>query len=132
MTRKIGVVASTTFPLSTAVGAEVVDCLRAYGPDTLFLTRGAGPFEQFVATAALVLGARCFAYPGEGGRANLERDDALVADCEELVAFLDRKALEAGATLYGTAGVIERALAAGKPVKAATAVEGALVWANAA
>jgi hypothetical protein len=130
VTRKIGVVASSTFPLSTAVGAEVVDCLRAFGPDTLFLTRGAGPFEQFIATAALVLGARCFTYPGEGGRANLDRDDALVADCEELVAFLDQRALETGPTLYGTTGVIERALRAGRPVRAATAIDGALVWAS--
>jgi hypothetical protein len=124
MTRKVGICGSGTFPLTTPVGAQVVDCLREFGEDTLFLTRGSGPFELFVSTVALALGRRCFAYKGSG-RDNWERDAELVADADEVIAFLDPALLEART---GTAHVIECALAAGKPCRVATVAAGELVW----
>jgi hypothetical protein len=128
MTRKVGICGSGTFPLTTPVAAQVVDCLREFGEDTLFLTRGSGPFELFVSTVALALGRRCFAYKGSG-RDNWERDAELVADADEVIAFLDPALLEART---GTAHVIECALAAGKPCRVATVAAGELVWEAAA
>jgi hypothetical protein len=124
VTRKVSVVGSRTFPLTGPIGAQIVDTLRELGPDALVLTRGAGPFEQFISTVSLALGLRCFQYVGHG-RDNWERDTELVADADEVVAFVDPALLD---TKSGTAHVIECALAAGKPVKVATVVGDTLVW----
>lgn len=127
--RKIAVIGSTTFPLNAAVGAQVVDALRAFGEDVVFLTRGSGPFETFVGHVAIALGRQCLAFKGAGGADNFVRDAELVTACDELLAFVDLSRVEAGYT--GTGGVIERALSIGRPVRAATAVDGSLVWADA-
>ncbi len=124
MTRKVAVVGSRSFPLTGPIGAQIVDCLREFGPDTLVLTRGAGPFEQFVSTVALALGLRSFAYVGHG-RDNWERDAELAHDADEVVAFVDPAQLDAKS---GTAHVIECALALPRPVRVATVVEGSLIW----
>lgn len=127
MTRKIGIVGSTTFPLTAATGAEVVDLMRDAPEDTLFLTRGSHGFEQFLIHAALILGRRMFTYQGAGGGSNFERDSELVRDCDELVAFLDPEAI---AERTGTTMLIDRALEAGRPVRVATVADGTLVWAE--
>jgi len=128
MTRKVAVIGSTTFPLGTAVGAEVVDTIRGFGDNTAILTRGSGPFEAFVAHVALALGIRCFEYRGTGGPDNLVREADLVADCDEVVAFLDPACLDAPYT--GTGMFVERALNAKKPTRVATVSGGSLVWAD--
>lgn len=129
MTRKIAVIGSSTFPLTTPVGAQVVDVMRAYGPEAVFLTRNAtSPFEKFVANVALAIGNRCLSYQASGGGDNYVRDGHLATDCDEMIAFVDPRALDA--PQRGTAMVIERALSAGKPVRAATVVQGNLVWAE--
>lgn len=129
MTRKVALIGSRSFPLTTPVGAQVVDTMREYGTDVVFLTRGSAGFDQYAAAVAVTLGLRCFAYPGHGGVDNFVRDAELVADCDEMVAFLDPDVLDKPYT--GTAMVIERALAAGKPVRVATTVNDSLVWADA-
>lgn len=126
MTRKVAMVASGSFPFSTAIGAQIVDVIREY-PDAVFLTRGSGETERFIGHACLTLGQRCFTFRGDGGGENFARDDELVRACDELVAFLDASVLEAPFT--GTKGVVDRALRAGKKVRAATTVDGTLVWA---
>ena len=127
MTRKVAICGSSSFPLDAAVGAQVVDTILGFGEDVLILTRGAGAFDAFVSTVALVLGRRCFNYPGSSS--NWQRDIELAFDANELVAFLDPAVLDNPKT--GTAHLIECALAAGKPVRVATPVEGTLVWARA-
>ena len=127
MTRKVAVIGNETFPLNVEIGTQVVDVLKSYGEDVVFLTRNAQGFEQFVATAALALGRRCFTYPGRGSGDNLARDAELVADADEVVAFLNPATLDNPRS--GAALVLDRALAAGKPVRAATTVHGMLVWA---
>lgn len=125
MTRKIAVVGSGTFPLTCEVGAQVVDVIRGY-EDAVFITRGSGPFEKFVGHVCLTLGVRCFEMKGGGGGDNFVRDAELVMACDELVAFIDPAVLDK--PHGGTQMVIERALSAGRKVRAATAVEGNLVW----
>lgn len=127
MTRKIAIVGSHNFPLDAVTGAEIVDCMREYGPDTLFLTRGAQSVDRFVATVAVAIGVRCFVYPGRGGGDNFARDSELAADCDELVAFVSPEAL--ADTKSGTARLMEKVLNLGKPVRAATVAAGTLVWA---
>ena len=127
MTRKVGVVGSRTFPLSTAVATEIVDMIRGFGDDTAILLRGTQGVEEFIAHAALILGLRCFRYPGGGGASNYLRDDELARDADELIAFLDPDALDAKS---GTAHVLERALAHKRPVRVATVVNEMLVWAE--
>lgn len=128
MTRKIAIIGSTTFPLSVAIGRQVVDVMAEYGEDVVFLTRGAEGFDKFVETAALVMGRRCFAFHGGGGADNFVRDGELAVACDEMVAFFDPAALDAP---YGGTGMVaERALSAGKKVRAATAVGESLVWAD--
>lgn len=126
MTRKVGVIGSTTFPLSPGVGAQVVDVLRGLD-GAVILTRGSGPFETFLSHAALVLGLRCFAFKGSG-RDNWQRDVELIEACDELLAFFAPDTLDDPTT--GTAHVVEVALAAGRPVRAASVVNGNLVWAD--
>lgn len=125
--KKVAVIGSTTFPLTASLGTEIVNTLRSFG-ECVILTRGAGEFERFIAVAAIALGLRCFAMPGQGGSLNFVRDAELVEACDEMVAFIDPAALDA--PHRGTAMVIERALTAGKRVRAATSVEGNLVWAD--
>lgn len=127
--KKIAVIGSSTFPLSTPIGAQVVEVLREYGSDTLILTRNAETgFDHFVAAVAIALGQRCMSFKGAGRSDNFVRDAELVEACDEMVAFIDPAALDA--PHRGTAMVIERALTAGKKVRAATPVEGNLVWAD--
>lgn len=125
MTRKVAVIGSTSFPLTTAIGAQVVDAIRGY-EDAALLTRGSGPFEAFVANVAIAIGLRCFAFKGSGID-NWKRDRELATAADEVLAFLDPDQLENEKS--GTAHVLELALAAGKPVRAATVVDGTLVWA---
>lgn len=125
--KKVCVVGSTTFPLTAPVGAQIVDVLRAYGPEAVFLTRNAETgFDRFVATVALALGNRCFAFEAGGGGDVFRRDGEMVMAADELIAFVDPDQLHA--SKYGTAGVIERALVAGKPTRVATVAREALVW----
>lgn len=127
MTRKIAVAASTTFELTPALGAQIVDAMLEYGEDAVFLTRGkVVGFDAFIAACAIGLGRRCFGYPG--GRENWARDEEMAADCDLLLAFMDPGQLDN--TKSGTGHLIECVLAAGKPVRAATVVNDNLVWAE--
>lgn len=126
--RKVALVGSTTFPLDAAIGAEIVDTMLGLGEDVAFLTRGSKGFDQFVLTVAPLIGRRCFAYPSEGGADNFLRDIELVKDADEVLAFFDPDTLQRTDT--GTGHVVEVALNQGKPCKAFTTVNGALVWAG--
>lgn len=128
MTRRVAMVASGSFPLSTELGAQIVEVIRGY-EDAVFLTRGSGETERFIAHVCLALDRRCFAFRGYGGGDNFARDDELVAAADEVIAFLDPGVLEGPRT--GAKGVIDRALRAGKKVRAAAPVEGNLVWEDA-
>ena len=126
--KKIAMIGSTTFPLTPALGAEIVDEMRAYLPDVVFLTRGSEGLDTFIGNAAIVLDAQCLALKGGGGGGNFIRDSQLAAACDELVAFLDPSALDKSNT--GTQRVIENALALNRPVRVATVANGGLVWAK--
>lgn len=128
MTHKVAVVGNTSFDPPMPIKAEIAEMLRSYGEDVVFLTRGpSGELERFVAAVAITLGRRCFAYPGKGGSDNFARDQELVDDCDELVAFFDPASLDQGAK-SGTARVVALAQTAGKPVKAASVAGQELVW----
>ena len=128
MTRKVAIVGSTTFPIDTAVGAEIVDVMLEFGEDVVFLTRGSEGFDRFVMGAAPLIGRRCFGYPSQGGADNFMRDIELVKDADEVLAFFDPDTLHRDDT--GTGHVVEVALSQGKPCKAYTTVNGTLVWAG--
>jgi hypothetical protein len=127
-TRKIAVVGNRSFPIDVAVGVQVVDILREYPDDTVFLTRGSPGFDEFIMLAAPLIGRRCFAYPGKGGTDNLERDSELVKDADEVLAFFEVNSI--GDTKTGTAMIVEKSLNAKKPTRAYTVVDGRLIWAG--
>jgi hypothetical protein len=126
MARKVVMVGSTTFPIDAALGAQIVDIMREYPPDTAFLTRGSQGFDQFIMRVAPLIERRCFGYPSKGGADNWTRDIELVKDGDEVLAFLDPDTLDDPNT--GTAHVVESALTQKKPVRAYSVVDGALVW----
>lgn len=124
--RKIGFVGNSAFRLDAGVGAQVVDVLRDLGPDIVVLTRARPQFDRFVAAVCVALNIRCLTYDANGGASNIERDAQLIADCSELHAFLSLEEFEQGAE-SGTQWLIERGLAAGKPVYAYAESDGILV-----
>lgn len=121
-------IGNTTFPLDAAIGAEIVEILRAYPDGTVFLTRGSPGFDQFIIAVAPIIGRRCLSYPAGGGTDNLIRDAELVRDADEVLGFFDPATMHREDT--GTAMVIEKALTAKKPTRVYTAVDGTLVWAG--
>ncbi len=127
MGRRIAVIGNSSFPLGPAVGAEIVDILRSFGEGAVVLTRLRPPFDVFVAHACMILGIACLTYDAEGGPSNIERDSILVRDCTEMHAFFDLGEFEQGAE-SGTGWLVEKALAAGKPVKAYASLEGNLIF----
>jgi len=126
VTKKVCVVGSTTFPIDAAVGAEIVDLLRDFGEDVVFLTRGSKGFDRFIMQVAPLIQRRCFSFPSEGGADNFLRDIELVRDADEIIAFFDPATLHDMNT--GTGHVVECALNAKKPVRAFTSVNGSLVY----
>ena len=131
MTRKVAVVGSTSFPINAVICAQIVDVIRGFEGEVLFLTRGRTTgLDAFIAIASIGLGHRCFGYPGKGGGDNLARDQELVDDCDEMLAFFDPASLEYQRQT-GTAMIVQRALASNKPVRVATvAAQAVLVWAD--
>jgi len=129
MSRKVAVVGSTSFEITTPIGAQIVDLVRHLG-DVLLLTRGTGEVEHFIATIAPLLDLRCFAYPAQGGADNWIRDVELVRDADEVIAIVSRADLEAKRET-GTLHVVEKALDQEKPVRMYTEVAGSLVYAAA-
>jgi hypothetical protein len=127
--RKVAVVGSSSFPLTPEIGAEVVDLLREYPQDTVFLTRGSPGFDQFVMGVCPVLGYRCFAYPSQGGADNWKRDVELARDADEGLVFFDPDSLSDYNT--GTAHVVEKMLDQKKPVRAWSEANRRLVFAGA-
>jgi len=121
-------VGNTTFPLDASIGQQVVEVMLGYGEDMAFLTRGSPGFDQFIVHASVILGRRCFTYPGKGGTDNLTRDAELVKDADEVLAFFDSETMHREDT--GTAMIVEKALSAHKPTRAYTCADGQLVWAG--
>ena len=126
MTKKIAIVGSSNLEVTASVGAEIVDLVRAYGQNTVLLTRGSGEFDHFIATIAPLLELRCFAYPSSGGRENWQRDVDLVKDADEVLVIVSRADLEAKKE-SGTMHVLEKALQQEKPTRLFTTVDGSLV-----
>jgi hypothetical protein len=128
MSRKVALVGNDSFPLDISLGGQVVQIIRDLG-DCTILTRARPHFDLFIQHCAIVLGLRCLTYDADGGASNIERDSFLIRDADEVYAFLTLEEFEQG-RLSGTYWLIEKALAAGKPVRAYTNVDGALVWAG--
>ena len=126
--RKVAIVGSTSFQITTTIGAEIVDIVRGLGPDVVLLTRGTGEVDHFIATIAPILEIRCFAYPSQGGADNWLRDVELARDSDEVIAIVSRKDLDKGRD-SGTLHLVEKALDQGKPTRLFTEVDGALVYA---
>jgi len=104
MSHKVVIVGSRSFPIDTVVGTQIVELMRAFPEDTLFLTRGSDGFDRFVMQVAPIIGRHCFAYPASGGADNYLRDIELVKDGDE------------------------KALDQGKTVRAYSVVNEALIW----
>lgn len=117
-----------SFPLTAAIGAQIVDVLLAFGQDVVFLTRGSPGIDEFIMRAAPLIGRRCFAYPSTGGAENFNRDVELVKDADEVVAFFDIDRLHDEHT--GTAHVVAKALDKHKPVHAYAALDERLIYAG--
>lgn len=126
MTRKYGIVGNSNFPLDAGIGAQVVDTIRGWGPDVTLLTRARPPFDTFIQHVSVVLSLRCLTYDAEGGPSNIERDSALVRDCDELHGYLTLDDFEAGKE-SGSMWLIQKSLAAGKPTFAYTVVDGRVI-----
>jgi hypothetical protein len=126
MTKKVAIVGSSNLEMTASIGAEIVDIVRAYGPDTVLLTRGSGEVDRFIATIAPLLELRCFAYPAEGGASNWLRDVELVRDADEVLAIVSRRDMEKKAE-SGTLHVVAKALDQEKPVHLYTVVDGSLI-----
>jgi hypothetical protein len=126
--KRIAIVGSSRFPITPELGAEVVDLMRAYPDGTVFLTRGGGVFDTFVASVGPAIGYAVLTYPSPGGSANWDRDVALVKDADEVMAFLDPETLHD--TNTGTAHVIEKALDQKKKVMAYSVANRHLVYAG--
>jgi len=131
MPRKIAVVGSTKFEVTTPIGAQIVDLLRSLGEDVALLIRGTGEVERFVSTVAPLLDLRCFAYPAQGGSDNWLRDVELVRDADEVIAIVAHADLENSRHESGTLHVVEKALDQGKPTRLFTDIDGAIVYAAA-
>ena len=126
--RRVVVVGSRSFPLTPEVGSEVVDILRAYPPDTVFLTRGSAGFDTFLMAVADIIEVAVIAHPAKGGGTNFDRDVALVKDADEVLVFIDPNSLHNQNT--GTAHIAEKALDQKKPTKAWTVAANHLVYAG--
>lgn len=126
MTRKVVVVGSTSFPIDSSIGTQVVEELQALGADLAILTRGSEGFDQFIGHVCIILGVPCFTYRSAGGADNFLRDVELVRDADEVIAFFDPATLDRTDT--GTGHIVEVALTQQKPVRAYTSVDGSLVW----
>jgi hypothetical protein len=126
MSHKVVIVGSRSFPIDTVVGTQIVELMRAFPEDTLFLTRGSDGFDRFVMQVAPIIGRHCFAYPASGGADNYLRDIELVKDGDEVLAFFDPGTLDDSQS--GTAHVVEKALDQGKTVRAYSVVNEALIW----
>lgn len=126
-TLKVCAVGSRSFPLTPQLGSEVVDVLRAYPPQTTFLTRGSEGFDQFILAAAPILGYEAIEFPRVIG-GNFYRDVELVRMSDEILVFLDPASLHNENT--GTAHILEKALDQRKAVRAYSAANDHLVFAG--
>lgn len=122
-------IGSSGFPINAALGAQIVDLIRAFPPRAVILTRGRGNVDEFVAHVALALGYQCLIYPSRGGADNWDRDVELVRDADEVIAILASASLRD--TNSGTAHLMEKCLDQRKPLRAFTEVGDTLVYAGA-
>ena len=102
--------------------------LRAYPPQTTFLTRGSDGFDQFILAAAPILGYAAITYPSLGGAANYLRDVKIVEEADEVLCFLDPDSLHDPNT--GTAHILSKALDQKRKTMAYTAANNHLVFAG--
>ena len=126
--KHVAVIGSTSFPLTPEVGAEVVDILREYPEDTVFLTRGSAGFDTFVCAVGPIIGRAVLTYPSPGGSKNWDRDVAMVKASDIVLAFFDPATLHNENT--GTAHVVAKALDQRKKVAAYTVAGRHLVYAG--
>ena len=126
--RKVCVVGSRTFPLCPEVGAEIVDILRTYPQDTVFLTRGSEGFDTFLMAVCPIIGYASVSYPSKGFGDNFRRDAQMAEEADEVIAFLDPASLTNMNT--GTAHLIEKALDQKKPTRAYFVANRHLVYAG--
>lgn len=126
MSKKVALIGNSNFPLDAGVGAQIVDVIRDWGKDVTILTRARPSFDLFVQHVCVVLGLRCLTYDAEGGPSNIERDSALVRDCDELHGYLTLEDFEAGKE-SGSMWLIQKSLAASKPTYAYTVVDGRII-----
>lgn len=122
----VAVAGNSSFPLTPAVGAAVVDLLREYPEGTQFLTRGSPGFDEFVLRACEVLGLPCERRPSPGGRMNYVRDVEMVQDADEVVVFLDPSTITDERT--GTSHVLDKALDQRKRTRAFSVAGDSLVY----
>lgn len=126
MSRKIAIVGNHAFPLDAGTGSQIVDVIRGFGEDVTILTRARGPVDTFIQHVCVVLNLRCLTYDASGGSSNIERDSMLVKDADELHGYLALEDFESGAAT-GTLWLVQKALSAGKPTFAYTAVDGRII-----
>jgi hypothetical protein len=126
--KRIVVVGSRSFPITPEVGAEIVDVLRSYPADTVFLTRGSAGFDTFLMAVGDILDLAVQACPAKGGSTNFDRDVAMVRESDEVLVFIDPDSLHNQNT--GTAHIAEKALDQKKPTKAWTVAANHLVYAG--
>ena len=121
--RKVAIVGNRSFPLTPAIGAQIVDIIREMG-DVTILTRGSEGLDDFISRACGVLDIACVLYRLQGK--NWDRDVALVRDADEVVVFLDPSSLTDENT--GTSHVLAKALDQRKRTQAYSAHGDALVY----
>ena len=126
--RRVVVAGSSSFPLTPEVGGEVVEILRGYPEETVFLTRGSPGFDTFIVRATAIIQRPCVRYPSLGGSKNWDRDVQIVRDADEVLIFFDPDSLHDLNT--GTAHIAEKALDQKRKTTAYTIAANHLVYAG--
>ena len=124
--RRVVVAGSSSFPLTPEVGGEVVEILRGYPEETVFLTRGSPGFDTFIVRATAIIQRPCVRYPSLGGSKNWDRDVAMVREADEVLVFFDPETLHDENT--GTAHIAAKGLDQKKKVMAYSVAGNRLVY----
>ncbi len=124
--RPVAVAGSSTFPLTPALGAAVLDLLAAYPQGTVFWSRGSAGFDEFVVMACGVMGLPVEVVKSGGGADNWLRDAEMSRECAELLAFLDPRTLHDENT--GTSHLVSKFMDQKRRTRAYTAAGDRLVY----